>query len=52
MCIEKDPEMAEAVMLTAIDVSEGDGEIEPEERVVLERMAKELGQNLDNLLAA
>lgn len=50
--IAKDPEMAEAVMLTAIDVSEGDGEIEPEERKVLERLAKELGQNLESLLAA
>jgi tellurite resistance protein TerB len=50
--IAKDPEMAQAVVLTAIDVAESDGEIEPEEKVVLERLAKELSVDLNRMMAA
>ena len=44
--------MAQAVVLTALDVAEGDGEIEPEEKVVLDRLAKEMSVDLNRLLAA
>lgn len=48
--IAKNPDMAEAVLLMALDVSEGDGEIEPEEKVVLEKIAGRLGLNLSKYL--
>lgn len=41
--IANDPEMAETVYLTALDVSESDGEIEPEEKEVLAKIAQKLG---------
>lgn len=50
--VVKDPEMAEAVVLTALDVAEGDGEIEPEEKVVLDRLAKVSNVDLARLMAA
>lgn len=46
------PEMAEAILCTALDVAEGDGEIEPQEKVVLEKLAKTLRVDLDRLMAA
>lgn len=49
--VAKDAEMAQAVVLTALDVAEGDGEIEPAEKVVLERLAKELSVDLARLMA-
>jgi tellurite resistance protein len=39
------------VVLTALDVAEGDGEIEPAEKVVLEKLAKELSVDLNRLMA-
>lgn len=48
----KDPEMAEAVVLTAIDVAEGDRELEAAEKAVLERLAKVAGIDLHRMLAA
>lgn len=50
--VAKDPDMAQAVVLTALDVAEGDGEIEPEEKAVLDKLAKNLSVNLDAMLAA
>lgn len=50
--VSKDAEMAQSVVLTALDVAEGDGEIEPEEKVVLDRLAKELSVDLSRLMAA
>jgi len=50
--VSKDPEMAQAVVLTALDVAEGDGEIEPAEKAVLDRLAKELSVDLSRLMAA
>lgn len=50
--IAKDPEMAQVVVLTALDVAEGDGEIEPQEMEVLKKLAKTLGVNLDAMLGA
>mgnify|MGYP000538868922 CR=1 FL=1 len=50
--IAKDPEMAQAVVLTALDVAEADGEIESAEKTVLERLAKELSVDLNRLMAA
>ena len=50
--VAKEPEMAEAVFLTALDVAEGDGEIEPAEKVVLERLAKDLSVDMNRLMAA
>lgn len=49
--VAKDPEMAEAVILTALDVAEADGEIEPAEQKVLEALAKDLGVDLSRLAA-
>ena len=46
------PDMAEAVVLTALDVAEGDGQIEPEERKVLDRLAKLASVDLERMLAA
>ncbi|WP_347139459.1 TerB family tellurite resistance protein [Paracoccus sp. SSK6] len=51
MEIAKDPEMAEGVILTALDVAEADGEIEPEEQKILDSLAKELGIDLARLAA-
>ena len=48
----KDVEMANAVVLTALDVAEGDGEIEPQEMAVLERLAGLAKVDLKKLLAA
>lgn len=48
----KNADMAEAVVLTALDVAEGDGEIEPQERAVLEKLAKMASVDLNRLLAA
>lgn len=48
----KDGDMAEAVVLTALDVAEGDGEIEPAEKVVLDRLAKMANVDLARLMAA
>lgn len=48
----KDPAMAEAVVLTALDVAEGDGEIEPQEQLVLDRLAKVASVDLARLMAA
>lgn len=50
--VAKDPEMSQAVVLTALDVAEGDGEIEPAEKIVLERLAKDLSVDLNRLMAA
>ena len=50
--VAKDAEMSQGVVLTALDVAEGDGEIEPEEKVVLDRLAKELSVDLSRLMAA
>lgn len=46
--IAKNPDMAEAVLLTALDVADSDGQVEPQEKIVLDRLAKELGLNLAN----
>lgn len=40
--IASDAEMAEVVYLTALDVSESDGEMEPEEKEVLKKIADRL----------
>lgn len=40
--IAADPDMSETVYLVALDVSESDGEIEPEEEKVLARIASSL----------
>ena len=50
--VAKDADMAQAVVLTALDVAEGDGEIEPQEKLVLERLAKDLSVDLNRLMAA
>jgi tellurite resistance protein TerB len=49
--VAKDAELCQAVVLAALDVAEGDGEIEKEEQVVLERLAKELNVDLNRLMA-
>lgn len=46
--IKDDSDMSETVFLTALDISESDGEIEPEEKVVLSKIAKTLGLNPAN----
>jgi len=51
MEVSKDAEMAEAVILTALDVAEADGEIEPAEQKVLESLSKDLGIDLNRLAA-
>ncbi|MFC3180487.1 TerB family tellurite resistance protein [Cypionkella sinensis] len=48
----KNPDMAEAVVLTALDVAEGDGEVEPQEKIVLDRLAKLANVDLNRLMAA
>lgn len=50
--VSKDPDMAQAVVLTALDVAEGDGDIAPAEKAVLDKLAKNLGVNLDAMMAA
>lgn len=50
--VAKDNEMAQAVVLTALDVAEGDGEIEDAEKKVLEKLAKDLSIDLNRLMAA
>jgi tellurite resistance protein TerB len=50
--VAKDAELAQGVVLAALDVAEGDGEIEPAEKAVLDRLAKELSVDLARLLAA
>lgn len=52
MEIAKEPDMAEGVILTALDVAEADGEIEPAELKVLESLAKDMGVDLQRLMAA
>lgn len=51
MEVSKDPELAEAVILTALDVAEADGEIEPAEQKLLESLAKDMGVDLARLAA-
>ena len=48
----KDPEKAEAILCTALDVAEGDGEIEPQEKAVLDKLATILRVDLGKLMAA
>lgn len=50
--VVKNAEMAEAVVLTALDVAEGDGEIAPAEKAILDRLAKVANVDLNRLLAA
>lgn len=40
--IAAEPEMAEAVYATALDIANADGEVEPAEKVVLDKLAKRL----------
>ncbi|WP_236635868.1 tellurite resistance TerB family protein [Paracoccus aminophilus] len=49
--VAKDAEMAEAVVLTMLDVAEADGSIAPEEQKVLDSVAKDLGIDLSRLAA-
>ena len=49
--IGKDHDMAEAVILTMLDVAEADGEIDAKEQAVMESIAKELGVDLAKLAA-
>ena len=51
MEVSKDAEMAEGVILAALDVAEADGEIGPEEQKVLDSLAKDLGIDLARLAA-
>lgn len=44
--IASDKEMAETVLLTALDVADSDGEMEPAEKAVLEKIAQTFGLNL------
>lgn len=46
--IASDKDMAETVLLTALDVADSDGQVEPEEKVVLAKIAGTLGLNLAN----
>ena len=48
--VAKNPDMAEAVLLMALDVSEGDGQIEPQEKAVLEKISARLNLNLNKYL--
>ena len=50
--IAKDAEMSEAVVLTAIDVAEGEGGIGAEEQKVLAKLANELSIDLSRLMEA
>lgn len=48
--IQKDADMAEAVMLSAIDIAEADGTVDPEELKVMEKIAGILGQDLSKIM--
>ncbi len=48
--ISKDPQMAEAVVLAALDVAEADGDIGEDEMKVLKKIGTQLGVNVDALL--
>lgn len=48
--VKGDQRESEDVLLVAIAVAEADGEIEPEEKKVLEEVANRLGLRLDNYL--
>ena len=52
MEVAKDAEMAEAVIMAALDVAEADGEIEPAEQKFLEGLAKDMGVDLQRMMAA
>ncbi|ARV77549.1 putative tellurite-resistance protein [Sinorhizobium phage phiM5] len=41
--VASDPEMAEVIYVTALDIAESDGEIEPAEQSVLDKLAQVLG---------
>ena len=45
------PDFAEAILCTALDVSDADGETEPQEQVVLDRLAKTLRLDLAKFAA-
>jgi len=40
--VASDPEMAETIFVTALDIAESDGEIEPAEQTVLNKLAQTL----------
>lgn len=40
--VDKDPEIAEAVYLMAVDVAEGEGGIDPKEQAILDKIAQRL----------
>lgn len=44
--IASDKDMSETVLLTALDVADSDGEMEPAEKVILEKIAQTFGLNL------
>lgn len=46
--IAADKDKAETVLLTALDVADSDGQVEPEEKKVLEKIAQTFGLNLAN----
>lgn len=46
------PEFGEAILCTALDISDSDGETEPAETVVLERLAKTLRLDLKRYMEA
>lgn len=51
MEVAKDPEMAEAVILTALDVAEADGEIGEAEQKLIDSLAKDLSIDVARLAA-
>lgn len=42
------PEEAEIVLLTAMDIADADGEMDPQEKAVLDKIASKLGLNMAN----
>lgn len=46
--IAADHDMAETVLLTALDVADSDGQVEPQEKEVLNKIAQKLGLNMAN----
>lgn len=48
--IAKNPDMAEAVLLMALDVAESNGEVDPKEKAILEKIASRLSLNLSKYL--
>lgn len=46
--IKADHDMAETVLLTAMDVADSDGQVEPQEKAVLAEIAKRLSLNFAN----